>query len=152
VPRVRLEHVHRPSAALARHLAIATGRGSGAFMQRLATAVTDDNREARLRGVDRLGRPLAPLRSARKGKYRGATGPPLAPFGASSQVVTRFKVATSITSNGGRLRAGWDGPPYLGYHFVGAGHNPVRDLAGITPAGWRGKVIPIVREFVRGGP
>jgi hypothetical protein len=152
MPTVRIEHQHRPSAALARHLAIARGQGSGALMAKLAAAVTEDNREARLRGVDRYGRPLAPLRTPRKGRYKGATGPPLAPFRESSDVVARFRVATSITADGGRLRAGWQGVSYLGYHLAGAGHNPVRDVAGITPAGWRGKVLPAFREFIARGP
>ncbi len=43
--------------------------------------VVDGNRQGLLAGTDKMGKPLARLKSTRKGKYKGATGPPLVPFG-----------------------------------------------------------------------
>jgi hypothetical protein len=153
---LKVETSFSRSAALERHLATAKGRGAAGLMAQLSTAVTEDNRAARLRGVDRYGVPLAPLRSERKGKYKGKTGPPLAPSGAASRVVTHFRVQTSRTAAGWVLLAGWDdvvsarGVPFLPFHLQGKGRNPVRNIGGITPQGWRSAILPIFHAFTRG--
>lgn len=118
------------------------GRGAKITADKIAQAVEDGNRRDRLAGVDRFGRRLTSLRSPRKGEYRGKTGPPLAPSGASSRVVTNFRADARRRGGQWRIIAGWvgilsdRGVPFLGFHLVGAGRNPIRDIAGISPRTW----------------
>jgi hypothetical protein len=76
------------------------------------------------------------------GEYRLLGGPPLAPRGRYSRVIT------NLLTDHAKLREGlwqvtywWDevvdvkGNPFLRYHFEGAGRLPRRDLRGLRPAG-----------------
>jgi hypothetical protein len=137
------------------------GEGARECARDIAAIVRAGNRRARLAGTDKDGRPMAPLRSARKGKYRGASGPPLAPFGDKSRIIANFYAEESVSAGGGfEIRAGWrnvlsDPPrgrgargwinrkisrvtgrgrvPFLAYHFAGTPPMPKRDAAGIDP-------------------
>ena len=129
------------------------GRGAKIAADKIAKAIEDGNRRDRLAGLDRYGRPLAKLRSKRTGKYAGASGPPLAPFGAASRVVTRFQAAARRTwTFGWRITAGWrdvtsaSGIPFLPFHNEGRGRLPVRAIFGISPSMYAG-IRPAIAEF-----
>lgn len=76
------------------------------------------------------------------GEYRKLSGPPLAPRGAFSRVITNYQTTPFID---GPLRFGviglWldvvnaKGRTFLSHHFNGAGRLPKRDLRGIRPDG-----------------
>lgn len=129
--------------------------------------LTDGNRRGILAGLDGDGVPLAPVtyrpkgppakprKSAFKGfgpysgglhgnlssaEYRQLGGPPLAPRGAYSRVITNYRTDYA------RLRVGywqvtywWEdvvdyrGNPFLRYHFDGTARLLRRDLRGIRP-------------------
>ena len=55
--------------------------------------IEEDNRRGILAGTDGWGHPLQLPLSKRKGKYKGATGPPLAPFGEKSRTIANFRTA-----------------------------------------------------------
>jgi hypothetical protein len=135
------------------------------WMRILAT----DNRQGILAGLDADGVPMAPVRYRPKGppkrprkakfqgfgpyssglhgnlssaEYRQLGGPPLAPRGPYSRVITNYHTDYA------RLRVGywqvtfwWEdvvsvkGNPFLRYHFEGMGRLPRRDLRGIRPTG-----------------
>jgi hypothetical protein len=70
-----------------------------------------ENLEARVAGLDNDGQPPAPLRGGRPPtqaeiRDRGGTGPPLAPRGAGSRVVTEFEVQIVPVGNGWGRRIG----------------------------------------------
>lgn len=110
--------------------------------QRIAGAVVRGNREGILAQQDGRGRRLPDLKSARKGKYRGATGPPLAPFRERSRVITHFRATWRQQGTAWALSMGWEGivsakgVPFLLYHLTGARPQPKRDIAGIRPRTW----------------
>jgi hypothetical protein len=93
-----------------------------------------ENLEARLAGVDKDGQALAPLRHGRpltpaEIRDRGGDGPPLAPRGAGSRVVTEFEVDIIPVGNGDIIIQGsWPRIPWLALHSIGAGRLPVRDI------------------------
>ncbi len=75
-------------------------------------------------------------------EYKQLTGPPLAPRKARSRVIHNFVTRSSTTPNAqGQwfVEAAWQdvldvkGQPFLGDHFHGRGHLPVRNLVGIRP-------------------
>jgi hypothetical protein len=107
-------------------LAQVKGPGSRKLAVDLAAAVELGNEHDRLNGLDRYGRPQTPLKSKRKGKYAGAKGPPLAPFGAASRVVRNFKAKVKGSRPPYSILAGWEGVvsdkgvPFLPFHDQGA--------------------------------
>lgn len=158
------------------HFDLLRGKGSDELAARLSQAIVDGNRRDRLAGVDRNGVPLVPLLSKRRGRYKGATGPPLAPFRERSRVITKFECRISRKWGFGnfQLSAGWrdvlsdppkggsvfarfvrrvsrgkGGIPFLPFHFEGSGRLPKRDLAGISPK-TEAELAEIVRSHVRG--
>ena len=87
------------------------------------------------------------LRPAEMGR-RGGEGPPLAPRGAGSRVVTGFDVQILPLADGAILvRGNWPNFPELIFHVEGRGHNPVRDPVGITPAAQE-RIRDAVDEFL----
>lgn len=69
--------------------------------------------------------PAANLRSS---EYRKMTGPPLAPRGEASRVISNYTVAPVLAASGEiGVQGGWDdvvdrrGRPFLKYHFSGTG-------------------------------
>ena len=77
-------------------------------------------------------------------EYRRLGGPPLAPRGASSRVITNYKTDYAELRPGyWQATSWWDevvsskGVPFLRYHFDGAGRLPRRDLRGVRPEGMR---------------
>jgi hypothetical protein len=78
-----------------------------------------------------------------RGEYEQLTGPPLAPRGQFSRVITNLKTGFERSSDWLEWRAYgfWDevvdakGRPFLHAHFEGLGHLPIRDLRGVRPEG-----------------
>lgn len=148
---------YRPqhTARINEHLAALSGPGAQRFGQAVAKALTDGNRDDRLRGVDRRGRALTPLKSPRKGQYAGATGPPLAPFGEQSRSIALFFARITRKASGWTLSAGFSGAisrggaEVLGHHAAGAGRLPVRDVFGVSPKTWS-TVLGLFRDFAQG--
>jgi hypothetical protein len=139
--------------------------------------IDSDNRRGVMAGLDKDGNPLVPVtyrpkppgvKSPRKrgrgaynpgaagnlssSEYRKLSGPPLAPRGTNSRVITNLKTRYGRTGPLGLLweAAGyWDdvvdrhGAPFLHHHFNGATGGgrrknvtlPQRDLRGIRPEG-----------------
>ena len=100
------------------------------------------NKRTVLAGKQTSGQDMPPVQE-RKGIYKGKTGPPLAPSGLGSRVITLVDTAIGQMPGGKSFYATkvWDaiksreGVPFMHYHFEGAGHNPVRDLRGIDEQG-----------------
>jgi len=69
-------------------------------------------------------------------------GPPLAPRGAFSRVITNLVTGYEVLASGAYSAYGlWNevvnakGRKFLHYHFEGTGRLPVRDLRGVRPEG-----------------
>lgn len=145
-----------------------------------------DNERGVLEGLDKDGRPLAPVtyrpipaamrltaaqknlvKGNRRGlfaglgaspggmpnnnltsaEYRRLGGPPLAPRGKYSRVVTNLETEFAPPSGAGAGGTGWQaygywrevvsvqGAKFLQYHFHGVGKTKKRDLTGVRPQG-----------------
>ena len=78
-----------------------------------------------------------------RGEYEQLTGPPLAPRGQFSRVITNLKTSfehspdyTQWTAYGAWFDVvSTKGRPFLSAHFNGVGRLPIRDLAGVRPEG-----------------
>lgn len=130
--------------------------------------IDDDNRLGVMAGLDKDGNPMAPVRyrpvgkpvrpSRRRGQFQGfgataygnltsaeyrrLAGPPLAPRGIASRVITNLRLRYGRLGLTQWEAVGyWDevlsrqGRPFLMYHFLGSGRLPRRDLAGMRPGG-----------------
>ena len=124
------------------------------FRTEIKKLAVEDNTEkllgygSALAGIDRFGKPLAPLGKWATGAAfrRRGNGPVLAPHGLASRSITRFKVAWQWTGSQYQMVAGWDGVKWMKYHLTGCprGTNskrpnwslPRRDIGGISPKGW----------------
>jgi hypothetical protein len=108
----------------------------------LAQAMYQQNTVARTLGEDRYGQPFVELAPStlRKRVRQGRLGPPLAPDGGGSPIAAGFRVEPEvIESNDILVRGTWPTAPWVKYHIDDGSprsHLPVRDPAGITPAGW----------------
>ncbi len=86
-------------------------------------------------------------------EYRRLSGPPLAPRGANSRVITNLQTGYGhdSTANVWFAEGVWfevvsiRGVYFLPYHFHGAGRLPVRDLTGVRPQGRQKAVAAMVR-------
>lgn len=97
----------------------------------------------RMRNLKLIGGVGANLTSP---EYRQLGGPPLAPRGQFSRVISNLRTGHAPPIESGD-RVTWeafgywddvmskDGRPFLVYHFNGAGRLPVRDLRGVRPDG-----------------
>jgi hypothetical protein len=149
--------------------------------------IRDDNKKGAAAGLDKDGHPLAPVTyrpvgpgkepSNRIGKfqplvlanfgslttseYRRLAGPPLAPRGKQSRVVTNLLTEYGRGSQAGTWEAFgyWDqvfsrgGMPFLQYHFHGIGQKK-RDLTGVRPEGVlaaRKRAVNWIIDMVRSG-
>jgi hypothetical protein len=113
----------------------------------LARILDDENRRARLEGIDIHGGYLVEVRDPLDPR-RGGNGPPLAPRYEASRVIANFFVR-EIGAGPGELRvqAGWSGIPFLVAHAAGAGRLPVRDIIGVEPEADR-FITDVFDEFV----
>lgn len=93
-------------------------------------------------------------------EYEKLGGPPLAPRGVFSRVITNFKTSiVEMSSNSWAVVGGWaevvnsKGKSFLGAHFNGKGV-PKRDLRGVRPEGMaeaRQSFIAWARDAIRWG-
>lgn len=133
-------------------MAFIKGRGAQILSEKIAEAVAEGNAYDRTNGRDKDGRPIAPLRSPRKGALKGATGPPLAPQGAASRVVRNFRSEARRRGGQWRITAGWQGVtsragvPFLPFHDMGAGRLPRRPIFGVSPR-TRARINALIVEF-----
>lgn len=127
-----MEHVrYRPTV---------TKKGKGAKL----TDVQRNGRTGRQRGIYGGFGPMAAglHNNLTPAEYRKLDGPPLAPRGAFSRVITNLMTGYEVLSNGNWSVYGlWDqvvsvkSVAFLKYHFNGTGRLPVRDLRGVRPEG-----------------
>lgn len=122
----------------------------------LAEVVREANRIERRAGRDADGAPLRPVRT-RIGRYAGASGPPLLPFGDASRAIAGFTVNEVRTPTGFTLVCGHRsvGPPILRYHAegrAGTGVPIVRDGSLVAFRGLRGRTTGIRRDVLGIGP
>lgn len=115
------------------------GRGCRKLAQALADSVVEGNRYDRLNGRTRYGTTVARLKNPRTGAYKGLFGPPLAPHGASSRVITHFRARVNKRAGEWQVLAGWQGVqgrsgyPFLVAHDLGLGRLPARPIFGMSP-------------------
>lgn len=102
----------------------------------VADALFRGNARARIAGTDQFGQPLAPLRSKRKGKYRNATGPPLAPFDGNSRSANPTIDVERTSENHVVVRMRWPDMPWLIAHIRPDFPLPKRDIAHIDAPTW----------------
>jgi hypothetical protein len=73
--------------------------------------------------------------------YKELTGPPLAPRGEGSRVITHYRTANGYDAGWWQAIGFWDrvvsrnGVVFLPFHFRGEGRLPKRNLAGVRPWG-----------------
>lgn len=134
----------------------------------------EDNAESAMRGLDGKGLPLQPVtyrpnpnkkkptdyrtlpfNNLTSSHYRTLSGPPLAPRGLGSRIVTNFRTASAKLSDGRWTAIGaWEdilnrfGLPFLRFHFRGEGSLPVRDLRGVRPNAVR-RAREALRAFMK---
>lgn len=154
---LKLSVVWRESGALRRRLKDVASQidPRSPRMDRFRTEIkkiaVEDNTEkvlgygSGLAGVDRFGRPLAPLGQWAYGAAfrRRGNGPVLAPHGLASRVITNFRVVWQWSGKQYQMIAGWDGIPWIIHHLRGCpkGSNtkrpnwslPKRDISGLGP-------------------
>jgi hypothetical protein len=139
----------------------------------LGEILREDNTEGALKGLDGFGDPLIPVTyrpdptaGSRKpidysikannnltsGHYRTLDGPPLAPRGLDSRIVTNYATVWEHEAEGVYLALGhWvnvesiDGVPFLGAHFRGDNGLPVRNLAHVRPG-----AVQLARDALHG--
>lgn len=132
----RINHLPKHRAWLERHLADVRGDGAYRLARKVEVTLREGNRADRLRGVDRFGRPLAALRSERKGFYGGATGTPLDPFDESSDCVKGFFARLSKNGIGWIVKVGIasEKAHIFVFHALGKVKGaPRRDILGVAP-------------------
>ncbi len=99
--------------------------------------VESDNRRGILAGEDKDGNPLKPVTP-----YPGrGSGPPLAPSGGASRVVSDFDAVAVGSGKTGRIAAAWN-VPWLKYH------EKTRDIVGIRPRG-KAEILRAIRDFLK---
>jgi hypothetical protein len=97
----------------------------------------------------------------RKSEYEQLTGPPLAPRGVFSRVITNFGTSVvQMSPTEWEVVGGWSevvstrGVAFLRAHFEGSGNLPVRDLRGVRPVGLvmvRKSLVDWLRDQIRRG-
>jgi hypothetical protein len=90
----------------------------------MKTLVLNGNREGL--GTDRDGAPLEPVKLSTM-KRRGGNGPPLAPHGTNSRIVTQAQVDSTVTPNGMAVELSWPSLSWLKYAAA------KRNIVGIRP-------------------
>jgi hypothetical protein len=143
---------------------------ASALMEEWEAIIVEDNARGVMAGRDKDDAPMPPVtyRDGRAGRprkgdafgahnpgvagnlapadYRRLTGPPLAPRGLDSRVITNLMTEHGrdpAEAHAWYAKGAWldvvnaDGVPFLQYHFDGAGKLPRRDLRGVRPEGLR---------------
>jgi hypothetical protein len=91
----------------------------------------DSKRRQLLHGVDENGVPFAPLADSTL-KRRHGNGPPLAPQGESSEIITRMQVTVTPEPHQVQVTIRWPGLDWVKYHVTGGRHLPKRNPAGFS--------------------
>lgn len=118
----------------------------------VAQLIVEGNRIDRLLGIDPSGQPLRPTQ-VRVGRYEGASGPPLAPFGEASASIAAFYARSQTSVFGWTVTAGFNGPmgQILKYHAegkAGLGHPITRAGQLVGFKGIPGRVTGIRRDVM----
>ena len=131
-----------------------SGKGAAQVKGDIRKIVIEDNTEkllgrGNLEGVDRYGKPLAPMAKSTYQNPKRGFGPVLAPRGLASRFITNFFARWEDSGQGfTTLVSGWSGivnrkgQGFVQFHLTGAkkaGTNwvlPRRDVGGISPAGF----------------
>lgn len=103
----------------------------------------EGNRERALAGEDAQGRRYDSLSPATL-KRRKGSGPPLAPRGAASRIVTGYVVSVIAAMSRLTFTGSWPGLDWVQYHADGTKRMPRRD-----PFGFRQRDLDKVRTMVR---
>jgi hypothetical protein len=106
--------------------------------------LVDGNRERALAGTDANGVRFAPLKPSTLERRKGS-GPPQAPRGASSRIVTGYVVSVLASVARLLITGSWPTLAWLGYHRTGTKHMARRD-----PYGFRPKDLETIRGMLRG--
>jgi hypothetical protein len=118
---------------------------------RIAEIMVDQNRDARSGGLDQFGDRFTDLReSTMKRRIRqGRLGPPLAPDGATSDIITEFRAEPMVRHPDDITIVGhWPGIHWVGTHTkVGPHGRAVRDAVGMTPIS-RERAIDAFEAFI----
>lgn len=86
-------------------------------------------------------------------EYRNQSGPPLAPRGMASRIISNYTIEPIETGNTLGVEGGWDdvvsrrGREFLMYHFSGGSRLPRRDMAGLRRWG-RTRARRDLREWI----
>jgi hypothetical protein len=89
----------------------------------------EGNREI---GTDWNSNNLAPLAPSTL-KRRDGTGPPLAPHGLDSRIVTNAQINVVGIGDYVAIELSWKDMPWLTYHSTGTKYMKQRDITGIRP-------------------
>jgi hypothetical protein len=125
-------------------------RAQNACKGDLFKIIQADHVDKMTRGVDRYGKPRAPLAASTLANKRRGPGPSLIPRGSRSRFITNFVLAwEEIGGTGVSVLVGKfvnivnkKGQSFAQYHLTGATRRgtkwvlPKRDVSGITPKGW----------------
>lgn len=129
------------------------GRATSRVKGDIRKIVLDDNVDkllgrGLLEGVDRYGKPLAPMAKSTYQNPKRGFGPVLCPHGLQSRFIKNFEAVWNWSAQGSELICRYkdmlskDGKPFAQYHLMGAKKPgtkwvlPKRDVGGITPKGW----------------
>lgn len=100
------------------------------------------------RGVDARGVAFAPLARSTQ-EHRAGQGPPLAPQGPNSAIVTTYRVTFEQTVNGLTMVASWP-LAWIKYHVAGGRRLPRRDPTGFRPED-KAEAMRVVQDYVMRG-
>jgi hypothetical protein len=153
-----------------------SGKGANRVKGDIRKIALDDNVEkllgrGLLEGVDRYGKPLAPLAKSTYQNPKRGFGPALAPRGLASRFITNLK-AEWVDAGGFAMLVlkyvgivNKKGQSFAQYHLTGCPKGskksqpnwslPKRDVGGITPAGWariRTRFKQFASDILRGQP
>ncbi len=132
-----------------RDRAKASGRSAMRVRTDIQIIVERDHEEMMFRGVDRYGKPRAPLaESTLKKKPPRANPNSLIPHGYASRFISRYETHWDGTVLVQQFVGIVDkrGRSFAQYHLEGGPRLPRRDVGGITPAGWS-QIVKRHKEF-----
>lgn len=127
---------------------LARGRNLAPLEPELRRIYVEGKRAQLLAGRDAQGGEFAAIKPA-TAKSRGGAGPPLAPRGAASDIISRYSVRFEWLSSVVRIVAGWP-MNWVQYHRTGTSRMPRRDPGGFRPQD-RKAAMDLVREYVMRG-
>lgn len=110
------------------------------------TVLRTGNRDRALAGTDAAGTSYAPLAPATL-KRRKGTGPPQAPQGEASRIVTAQTWESDASPGELRLTGSWPSLAWLIYHVQGTSRMPARDPVGFRPQDIK-TAKTLLREYV----